>query len=452
MKSGEIRVAQAVSIPSESPDDDYPSIPKPYEKVGILTQIPCNRPRAIDYMQRSNLDAIIATSPANITYFTGQYCWLDGQFKEYMVKPGASGALLPLFALYPLEGVPALVVDAALAVNAMDVEGLELRVFGGGILDCSESPGALSGRQSEIAALLTEVPLAETAVEALGELLCRRGLSGARIGLEAEGLPAGTKAAIAAAFPRAEFVDCSNLIRLVRMVKTAAEIGWLERAAAIGEEAAHASLADARVGGSMRDLVQRFRVEVAQRGADLDHFAFGVKGMGLATETDYIAVEGDACYIDYGCVYQYYCSDSGLTLAFSPLSDEWARKYEALYACLRAGTRAMVPGARASTVPAAMWEVLHEYGISASFPHGHGLGLEVRDYPILVADTGLRICDECVDEPADLPLEADMVLNLEAMVFALGLASVHIEQSFVVGREGGRALTVQDRTRPFYPV
>lgn len=225
----------------------------------------------------------------------------------------------------------------------------------------------------------------------------------------------------------------------------------MARAAALGEDAAARALATARPGRSLRELGQIFRAEVAAQGADLDHFAYGIKGMGLATETDYVPDAGDLMYIDYGCVYRTYCSDSGLTLALGPLSEVWAHRYEALCACLAAGRRAMVPGAHSSAVPAAMWAALEERGIAVSFPHGHGVGLEVRDYPILIADTGLRIRDDCVDEPADLPLEENMVLNMEAMVFALGEASVHIEQSFVVGAAGAEPLVEQDRSSPFIP-
>ena len=89
--------------------------------------------------------------------------------------------------------------------------------------------------------------------------------------------------------------------------------------------------------------------------------------------------------------------------------------------------------------------------MAASFPHGHGIGLEVRDYPILVPDKGGRIADECVDEAADLPLEAGMVLNLEAMIFAPGRASLHMEQSFVVEADGNRPLVEQDRAQPVVP-
>jgi Xaa-Pro aminopeptidase len=116
-----------------------------------------------------------------------------------------------------------------------------------------------------------------------------------------------------------------------------------------------------------------------------------------------------------------------------------------------AGGEAMRPGVKASAVASAMVQALHDRGITASFPHGHGVGLEVRDYPILVADNGLRIRDDCVDVASDLPLEADMVLNLEAMVSLADIASLHIEKSFVVTPDGSRPLVPQDRSQPVQP-
>jgi Xaa-Pro aminopeptidase len=98
-----------------------------------------------------------------------------------------------------------------------------------------------------------------------------------------------------------------------------------------------------------------------------------------------------------------------------------------------------------------MLQTLNDNGITITFPHGHGLGLEVRDYPILVADNGLRIKDGCVDVASDLPLEADMVLNLEAMVSLADIASLHIEKSFVVTPDGSRPLVPQDRSQPVQP-
>ncbi|NKB66391.1 MAG: M24 family metallopeptidase [Candidatus Latescibacteria bacterium] len=410
--------------------------------------MPCNAPRATDYMRRYGLDAIIATAPVNITYFTGYYCWLDGQFKEFMVSPGGGGDLLPAFALYPLQGRPGLTVSALIAVNALGLP-VDLCPWGDGRFEWGKAADT-DLEQQDLLAQLRDCEAA-TAVEALALLVRRKGLAHGRLGLEMEGMPPALLAAVKAALPGAQLVDCSNMIRLIRMVKSPGEIALMEGAARIGEQAAAAALMQARPGVRLRDMQQRFGAQVGLLGAEVDHFAYGIRGLGLGTEPDYSLVEGDALYIDYGCLYRNYCSDSGLTLALGGLDDEWAGKYRALYECMQAGRAVLQVGQKASDAPQAMWAVLAGHGIAASFPHGHGVGLEVRDYPILVEANGRRIVDDCVDEAADLPLEADMVLNLEAMIFAPGRASVHIEQSFVVEEGGNRPLVAQDREQPVIP-
>ena len=103
------------------------------------------------------------------------------------------------------------------------------------------------------------------------------------------------------------------------------------------------------------------------------------------------------------------------------------------------------------TLPAGTTSILNDNGITASNPHGHGLGLEIRDYPILVADNSLRLRDDCIDLPSDLPLEVDMVFNLESAIFTAGVGATHIERTFVVAPEGCRPLTAQDRSAPVRP-
>jgi Xaa-Pro aminopeptidase len=186
-------------------------------------------------------------------------------------------------------------------------------------------------------------------------------------------------------------------------------------------------------------------------GADFDHFAYGIQGMGIATEPDYRLADNDVLFVDFGCIYRRYFSDTGTTLATGALSPTMLERHAALRACMAAGMQTVKPGVKASAVRGAMWQTLNAHGITAAFPHGHGLGLEVRDYPILVAGNGLRLRDDCVDVPSDLPLEVDMVFNLEAAVFMPGLGSPHIERSFVVTPDGCRPLTPQDRSQPVQP-
>ena len=68
-----------------------------------------------------------------------------------------------------------------------------------------------------------------------------------------------------------------------------------------------------------------------------------------------------------------------------------------------------------------------------------------------MAPSERRLRDDCINEPADLPLELDMVFNLESAIFMPGVGATHIERTFVVAPEGARPLTPQDRSGPVIP-
>ena len=412
-----------------------------------------NKTRAQEYMRRCGVDVLVATSPVNITYFSDYRCWIDPLFKAYMMVPGAPSDPDPTaaYAIFPLEGEPALVTSPTFAVNATDLWVRDVHIFGDHGLDDSLPLPVLSDAEQRIFDILLRPQQNATPTDALLSVLKERGLTDARIGIEMEGLAPRAKAAIEAGLSKGQIKDCSNLIRLIRMVKTEDELSRLIRSAEISETAAMEALALARPGNPIADVIEHYRQQISKEGADFDHFAFGMRGLGLATEPDYILTDDDILYVDFGCIYEGYFSDSGTTLTIREPSAALIDRHRALRECVEAGVEEMIPGAKASAAQAAMWETLNAHGITASSPHGHGLGLEVRDYPIIVADNGQRIHDDCVDSPSDLPLEVDMVLNLEAMISMPGVGSLHIEKSFVVTPNGSRPLIPHDRTRPVQP-
>ena len=410
-----------------------------------------NRDRAMEYMRQCRLDALVTTSPINVTYLSDYHLWIDPFFREYMMRPGASSERMQNYAVLPLEGESALVLSPLLAENASDLWVRDVHGYGEAGLDMSLPPTSDSDLDRRMHELLEKSKAASTPTEALVEILNERGLTDARIGLEIEGLATHHIDELRQALSQAEVVDCSNLIRLVRMVKSAEELSRLVRAAEISEQAAVASLCEARAGVSMAEIAQQYRTRLAEGGADVDHFAYGLEGWGIATESSCVLADGGFRYVDYGCIYKYYFSDSGMTFAMQDLTPQMADRYSALRECMDEGIEAIRPGVKASTVQRAMQETLGRHGITASFPHGHGIGLEPRDYPIIVPDTKLNIRDDCVDEPSDLPLEANMVLNLEAPLFMGGVGSLHIEETFLVTPAGCRPLVEQQRERPLVP-
>jgi Xaa-Pro dipeptidase len=407
-----------------------------------------NRARAQDLMRAHGLDALVATSPVNVTYFSDYVCWLAPAFKEYMVAPGGSSDRIQQnFALLPVEGEPALVLEPLWAVNASDLWITDLVLAGEAGFEPGEAE-ALPGSLRRIHEVVASGARAASPVEALAGAVAARGLDESRLGIELEDVPPAVRDDIAARLPRAAIADCTNLIRLIRAVKSEEELARLERSAAITEDAAAESLRGAEPGRSLVEIANGFRARAASLGADFDHFAFTPRGLGIATEPEYVVADGDVLYVDFGCIYRGYYSDSGVTLCVGEPDASTLDRYGALRRTIQAGVAAMRPGVRASAVQAAMRDELSAGGITESFPHGHGVGLELRDYPIVVPDNGRRIRDDCVDVASDLALEEGMVVNLEVPVFTLGESSIHCEQSFVVTAGGARPLTAQQRDLP----
>ncbi len=389
-------------------------------------------------MREAGIDAIVAASPVSVAYLGGYRNPLDRETKEYMLTPGAGEErALPAFAAASVDGERAAVVPAVFAVGVGDgvaVFPVGRAPYEGG-LDAAGPPLLDAGRWA-------------TAGEALAAALEGLGLQRSRIGLELDGCPSQVAAAVADRLPGVEILDCTSLLRLLRMVKTEQELERLRAAARAAETAAGEALGAARPGTALDDVARCYRIGLAGFGADLEHFAAGPRGFGISMHPAETLRRDDVLYVDFGCRLDGYRSDGGVTLALEPLRPDLDARYGALRDAVAAGAEALRAGARASGAARAMSNALPASVAGAAPPHGHGLGLQAREYPLVVPDAGLRIRDDCVDAPSDLELEVGMVVNLEASAFLPGVASLHVERSFVVGASGPLDLVPQDRRSP----
>jgi Xaa-Pro aminopeptidase len=172
-----------------------------------------------------------------------------------------------------------------------------------------------------------------------------------------------------------------------------------------------------------------------------------VFGVGFATGGGWPLDRQQPVFIDFGCTYRGWFSDAGLTILardFDPLNEE---KYWQLHGAIATGARAAVPGVRASFVQARMAESLGDSDATL-FPHGHGIGLEVREHPLIVPCEHQVLRDDCVELDADLLLEPGMVFSLEVSSLTPGKGSMGYEQSFVVREDGAEALLPDVHAEP----
>lgn len=388
-------------------------------------------------MRDSGLDAIVATTAANVTYLSGYRNRLEVETRRFMLDPGAgTGLAFASFAIATLGGRRvALVVHSLFAAGAL---GLGATVYPYGRAGLDFANGRRSG--GSLIRVLEEAEW-ETEIEALAAVLRAGGLADGRIGLE---LPTEARNKLARALPKATIRDCAELFRTLRAVKTPTEIERLRAAARAAERALDATLAGAGSDVTLDELSAGFRVELAADGAELEHLACSPQGAGIAMHSG-ASLREEVAYLDYGCIRDLVRSDSGLTVAFRQPEPDLVTRFRALEDAVAVGAEHLRPGASASRIWKSMRAHIDRTGVVSS-PQGHGLGLEAREYPLIGGHRG-----------NDHELEARMVVNLEAATFLPGVASMHIERSFVIGARGAepllaepldRLLVLEPRLRP----
>ncbi|MBW7459088.1 M24 family metallopeptidase, partial [Paenibacillus sepulcri] len=141
--------------------------------------------------------------------------------------------------------------------------------------------------------------------------------------------------------------------------------------------------------------------------------------------------------IDVGCCIDGYIIDQTRTAVIGSLPDDMAAAYNHSESIIRETERLMVPGTICEALYIRALEQADECGLSAHFMGygsdqvkflGHGIGLEVDEWPVLARG----FTD---------PLKAGMVLAVEPKFTFPGRGVVGIENSYLVTENGPRALT-----------
>lgn len=183
---------------------------------------------------------------------------------------------------------------------------------------------------------------------------------------------------------------CPETNVLTRQVgqKEASEIECIRKAQEI-TEAVFDQLVDLLEEGiSERDVAAEITYQHLKRGADKMAFdpivASGPNAARPhARPTDRRLREGDFVVIDMGCIRAGYASDMTRTVALGQTTDTAKRGYEAVLSAQRKAIESARAGLKGKELDAVARDILEEQGYGDYFSHGlgHGIGLEVHEWP-----------------------------------------------------------------------
>lgn len=184
-------------------------------------------------------------------------------------------------------------------------------------------------------------------------------------------------------------VPMQKKISSLRQIKDNDEICHIREAERLGDEAFTYVLDKIKVGATEREIALELEFFMKRHGASALSFdtisASGIRGaMPHGVATDKPLEDGDLLTLDFGCVYEGYCSDMTRTVALGHVNDKQKEIYDTVLKAQLAALEIIKPGIKCADVDAAARKVIEDAGYGKNFGHalGHSVGIEIHETPV----------------------------------------------------------------------
>ncbi|TIT04426.1 MAG: aminopeptidase P family protein [Mesorhizobium sp.] len=277
-------------------------------------------------------------------------------------------------------------------------------------------------------------------VEKTLDLVRRFGIAGKRVGLEKKCwfLTSAIADALTNGLSDATIVDASLLVDRVRVIKSAAEIGYIRRAAQIAEieqQVAFATICDGATEAQVAAAVFAAGVNAGCEYTGLPHHIMSGYRYNVchANWSPKIIQRGELVLFElYGCLERYHATQMR-TVAIGHASDEVRRAADIVVAAQDAGIAAMKPGASAREVDALVRKPIRkirpEYYNRSGYSTGIGFPPKTAEWEALD-----------FNEQEDWELKEGMAFHMLALACGFG-----ISETVVVTSKGVERLTGSNR-------
>lgn len=232
-----------------------------------------------------------------------------------------------------------------------------------------------------------------------------------------------------------ELVPVSGIVEALRSIKTAEELAIMKKAAKIADDAFEHVLGYIKPGAKEIDISNELEFYMRKLGATSSSFdtivASGERSAlphGVASDKE--IQSGELVTLDFGALYQGYCSDITRTVAVGEINEQLRTIYDTVLEAQLRGVDGIKPGITGKEADAITRDYITEKGYGDYFGHstGHGVGLEVHETPSLASRSEQK-------------LEPGMVVTIEPGIYVPGVGGCRIEDDLVVTNSGNERLT-----------
>lgn len=271
-------------------------------------------------------------------------------------------------------------------------------------------------------------------MKVVGELIRKEGIK--KLGIENQSVSLAQFESFKTNFGNIEYVNLDDKFVKVREIKSQEEIEITKESIRIAEKALELTMPIIKVGTKETEIVAELEYHMKKMGAEKASFDIIVASNersalphGVATEK---IVEEGFLTIDYGCFYKGYASD--ITRTFY-IGENPTEKHIEIYNIVKEANEmaiaAVKPGISTKELDKIARDYIASKGYGDKFGHGlgHGIGLQIHEYPSVSYKAEDKILTE------------GMILTIEPGIYLPDFGGVRIEDDVLVTKEGKEVLT-----------
>ncbi len=267
---------------------------------------------------------------------------------------------------------------------------------------------------------------------------CAKDMGLSKVALQAEYLTVVDRKAIAKAIGGRVVKDTVGILNKLRMIKDDVEIKTICKAITIQQDALTATLKMLKPGQTEREVCAMLEFEMKCRGAEGPSFPPIIAARTNGSKPHYSpsprvkVAMNQPLLIDWGTLYNGYCSDMTRTYALGKMPKRIKEIYAIVLESQLAAIDAIRPGVTAREIDSVARAIIADAGFGDRFGHGlgHGIGLDVHEMP----GVSFR-------SPKSMILQPGMIVTVEPGIYLPGIGGVRIEDDVLVTKRGKRVLS-----------
>ncbi|MDR0298445.1 MAG: Xaa-Pro peptidase family protein [Streptococcaceae bacterium] len=348
-----------------------------------------------NFLAENGVDMTFLTQPTTINYLTGLHIDPHERIAGLIILP---------------DDAPYLFVPALEVAKAESIVDSSIRVFG---YQDSENPWLTVATKIKRAPKKIAISYPDTTM------------------LYMEGLRSQ--------FANVSYVDISPLIGRMRLRKSDDELkklkvsgSYADKCFEIGFKLAREGLA---AGITETDIVAKIEYEMKRMGVPQMSFETivlsGARAANPHGEPENVAIENNKLLLfDLGTMFDGYASDATRTIGLGEISSFDQEIHKIVLEAQLAATDAIKPGLFVNEIDKVARDVITKAGYGEYFVHrlGHGIGMEVHEYP-------------SIGGADEIEIEKGFAFSVEPGIYIPGKVGVRIEDCIVVSSTGAINLT-----------